>query len=134
MKTFLLIIGVIIIAGGSFWGGTAYQKAHPAARSQFTGGQFTPGTGARAGANFTSGQIITEGSGSVTVKMSSGSTRIVLVSSATQVMKSASGTLNDLAVGTNVVVTGSTNADGSVTAQSVQIRPVGSPLPPTSTQ
>lgn len=38
-------------------------------------------------------------------------------------MKSASGSAADVAVGSSIVVTGSKNSDGSVTAQSIQIRP-----------
>ena len=38
-------------------------------------------------------------------------------------MKSTSGSLSDLSKGENVVIIGQTNSDGSVSAESVQIRP-----------
>jgi len=38
-------------------------------------------------------------------------------------MKAAQGSMSDLSIGENVTVTGVTNSDGSITAQSVQVRP-----------
>ena len=123
------VIVLILIAGSSFYGGMVYGKGQTPSRGQFANGQFT-GTGAadtrtaRGGTGgFTAGGILSKDATSITIKMQDGSTKIVLVSTSTQVMKTASGTLGDLSAGTNVVVTGSANSDGSVTAQSVQIRP-----------
>lgn len=127
-----IIIGVVavIIAGGAFYGGVTYAKSSTPMRgnfAQFTGRTGTAGaTGARGMGGFVAGSIISTDASSVTIKMQDGSTKIVLVSTSTPVMKSASGSLTDLTSGTDVVVTGSTNSDGSVTAQSVQIRPAGS--------
>ena len=122
------IIGLVIAAGGGFYGGILYAKGQAPARGQFMSGQFTGPNGARraqSGGGFAAGEIITRDATSVTIKMQDGSTKIVLVSPSTQVTKSASGTLDDLSQGTNVVVTGTGNSDGSVTAESVQIRPTG---------
>jgi hypothetical protein len=49
--------------------------------------------------------------------------------SSTPVTKQASGTQDDLSVGTQVAVTGSSNSDGSMTANTVQIRPAGAGAP-----
>jgi hypothetical protein len=109
-----------------------YAKSQTPARGQFAdNGQVHGGPGegsARAGANggITFGEIISKDETSVTIKMQNGSTKIVLVGGSAQVMKSTTGSLDDLAVGTQVTVTGAANSDGSVTAQSVQIRPEGS--------
>ena len=125
------LVLAVIIASAAFYGGMTYAKSQVPSRGQFANGQFT-GTGA-AGARgarggtggFTAGEILSKDATSITIKMQEGGTKIVLVSTSTQIMKSASGTLDDLSTGTNVVVTGSSNSDGSVTAQSVQIRPAG---------
>ena len=105
------------------------------ARGQFSNGKFTgrldgaAGMGVRVGMNgggFMAGEILSKDESSITIKMQDGSTKIVLVGSSTQIMKSTTGSSDDLMNGTNVTVTGIANSDGSVTAESVQIRPAGS--------
>ena len=68
-----------------------------------------------------SGSIIAADASSITVKTTDGSTKIVLLSSSTTVSKVSDGALADLTTGQNVVVTGTTNSDGTVTATRVQV-------------
>jgi hypothetical protein len=124
------IVTALVIAGGSFYGGMAYAKSTTPSRGQFTAnGQFAGATGAnRTGmrtGGFTAGQILSKDATSITIKMQDGSTKIILIGSSTQIMKTSTGSQDDLAAGTEVTVTGSANSDGSITAQSVQIRPAG---------
>jgi outer membrane scaffolding protein for murein synthesis (MipA/OmpV family) len=125
-----VVIGVIVVAGSAFYGGMQYEKGQVPV-VQTGSGAFARGTGGTGGGRgaggggFTTGSIISNDGSSITIQMQSGSTKIALVSSGTQVTKSVAGTLNDLSVGTNVSVSGTANSDGSVTAQSVQIRPTG---------
>lgn len=126
------VILVLVVAGGSFYGGMAYAKNKQPVRAANLIGQFGGAgvagvnrTGMRTG-DFTAGQILSKDATSVTIKMQDGSTKIILIGSSTQVMKTSAGSQDDLAVGTDVTVTGSANSDGSITAQSVQIRPAGS--------
>ena len=133
-KIIIGIVGVVVIVGGAFYGGMVYGKSSATVRGQAGSGQFTrntngtSGTGTRGGMNsgIIFGEVISKDTGSITVKTQDGSTKIVLVASSTQVVKSSTGSLNDLTTGTNITVTGATNSDGSVTASNVQIRPVGS--------
>ena len=129
------IVGVVIIVGAAFYGGMVYGKSSTPARGQFGNGQFTGGsngaggTGIRGGINrggFTAGEIISKDASSITIKMQDGSTKIILIGSSTQVTKSTTGSSDDLTTGVNVTVTGTANSAGSVTAESVQIRPAGS--------
>ena len=134
------LVGIIIVGGGAFYAGDVYGKgaAAPAAgAARFAAGGMMGGVGGmragRGGGGFISGQIVSVDNGSVTVKLASGSTQIVLMGTSTQILKSASGSLGDLSAGTNVVATGSANSDGSLTAQSIQIRPAGLPGRPSGT-
>ena len=47
----------------------------------------------------------------------------LIFSNTTQISKSAAGSLADLKVGESITVNGSTNSDGSITAQIIQLRP-----------
>ena len=125
--------GVVAVAllGGSFYGGMVYGKSSISPRGQFGNGQLTGnpngmgGMRTGMGGGLTAGEIISKDATSVTIKMQDGSTKIALIATSTQVMKSSSGTFSDLIIGTNITITGTSNSDGSVTAQSVQIRPEG---------
>ncbi|SRR6266404_1210434 len=130
------VIALLVGAGAGFFGGMQFQKGKTPARGQFgANGTFTRGAG-RGGANGMAvrGQIISADNNSVTVKMMDGSTKIVILSSGTMIGKTTTASASDLTNGSNVTVFGTTNSDGSITAQNVQIgngmmfgRPNGSP-------
>jgi len=134
-----VILTAVIVGTGSFFGGMQYGKsARPNfARQNFNGqmganiagGIGARAGGARAGANFTAGEIIAKDSQSITVKLRDGSSKIVFLSASTAITKSVDGITDDLAVGKTVTVTGSANSDGSITAQMVQLRPAISVSP-----
>ena len=133
------IVILLIVGGGAFYGGMLYGKgqgtsATSAARAAFAGRGARAGTGL-AGAGFITGTIISNDGSSITLQLPSttGGSKIVLYSPTTQISKMASGTAIDLSVGASVSVTGTTNSDGSVTAQSIQIRPAGQNRPTTQT-
>jgi hypothetical protein len=124
------VVAVIVVGVASFYAGMSYAKGQTPSRTQFAGaaGQFAGRAGAgRTGGGVTTGQVLSNDGSSMTVQMQDGSTKIVLFGTSTQILKTAQGTQSDLAKGTNVVVTGSANSDGSITAQNIQVRPAGTP-------
>jgi len=76
----------------------------------------------RQGGSFVTGEIIAKDDKSITIKLTSGGSKIVLLSNTTQIGQFTAATINDLLVGKTVMVSGSVNNDGSVTAQMVQLR------------
>ena len=134
---FAIVIAVVFAAAG-FFGGTLYQKSQTVRPGRNFGG-IAGGIGnsesqaanamRRSGGlqgGFTSGDIVAKDNNSITLKLRDGSTRIIFYSSSTQISKQASGTVDDLAVGSSVMVTGTANSDGSVNAQNISLRPTSS--------
>lgn len=136
-----VIATAVIVGGGGFYGGMHYAATKNAAITQDSGygGSGSAGRtrGMRGGnGGFASGNIIALDDKSVTIALRSGGpgtsastfntgtgSKIVFLSSGTQVMKTVDGSTTDFAVGDQVMVMGTANSDGSVTAQSIQIRP-----------
>lgn len=128
----------VVVGGGAFFGGMKYaQSKSPSGQfsrqglsanasdafGQDHGGGTGRQFGGQRGGGFTAGEIISKDDKSLTVKLQDGGSKIIFLSDSTGVTKSAEGTLNDLEIGKNITVTGTANSDGSVTAQSVQVRP-----------
>lgn len=129
IKPLYVLIIAVVVAAAAFFGGMTYQKSQrSSAFAQFRGGrfgqrgQFAGRTGAN-GANMVMGSIISADSNSATIKLPDGSSKIVILSSSTTINKQATGSLSDLKSGAHVAVFGTTNSDGSVTAQSIQLSP-----------
>lgn len=79
--------------------------------------------GARQGFRPVAGEIISSDTTSATVKLADGSTKIVILTDKTSINKAETATKEDLKTGQAVAVFGNENADGTVTAQSVQLNP-----------
>lgn len=58
----------------------------------------------------------------MTLKLRDGGSKIILLSGSARIMKETEGSIDDLSIGTGVSVMGEANSDGSINAQSVQIR------------
>jgi hypothetical protein len=135
-STIVTVTIVVIIGSGTFYGGTIYEKniltsqglLRSANRNGFSQGspqgQNNPGPRGRNSGGFIAGQILSKDDKSVTIKTPDGGSKIVFFSDSTQVGKTAEGSISDLDSGQEVMIGGTPNSDGSLTAQNIQIRPV----------
>lgn len=148
MKKLLPIIVVLAVAAvGAFYGGMKYSQSKTPqrfiqgdfqefrnlspeereARAQQMGaagiGFGARGLGGRTGSDFASGEIISKDDQSVTIKLPDGGSKIIFYSDSTEIGKFVSGASDDLEIGQSVTINGKANEDGSVTAQSIQLRP-----------
>ena len=132
----VLVIVAVVVGGLAFYGGSMYEKSSTPVASAtrgagrgagYAGGAGGAGGGAAAGGGasaggFVSGQVLSHDDTSVTVQLTGGGSKIVFYTASTTIMKTTSGSVDDLQPGTSVVVTGTANQDGSVSAKSIQLR------------
>lgn len=118
-----LLVGVL-----SFYAGMQFQKtqrSRNAGQFNFAAGQ--TGQGQRLRQNGMGrpvrGEIISSDDKSITVKMQDGSSKIVLLSTNTTIIEATSASKQALEKGKQVMVYGTDNSDGSLTAQNVQLNP-----------
>lgn len=133
------IIVIVIIGAGSFYagaqygqnkttsstqGGNNFANMTPAERqARMANGGFGGQRGTRGnGGGITAGEILSKDDTSITVKLSDGGSKIVFITGSTSVTKTVTGSLADLMVGGQVAAMGTANPDGSISAQSIQIR------------
>ena len=133
-KTTMMIVGALVIAlvfgFGGYKIGASSAPTGKGAGANFANSNFggAGGAAARGGANrnqggVTNGEVLSKDDKSLTVKMRDGGSKIIFFSTSTEISKFVSGNLSDVIIGTNVMTAGKTNADGSITAQTIQIRP-----------
>ena len=127
-KKHMMIWGAItiVLMGGSFYFGTSHgktveQATMMQARSGMGGGM--SGRNRFGGGGNVIGDVLSKDATSITVKTRDGSSKIVIYTGSTQILKTTAGAIDDVAVGSTVMVQGTQNTDGSVTATSVAIRP-----------
>lgn len=139
----MILIGVIVLGAG-FFGGMQYQKSQV---PSFQFGNGVNGQNFRQGMmnggsqqNNQTGRMMGRGNGAVrgeiinaddktiTVKLTDGSTKLVLIGSGSTVSQSVTATVKDLTVGKQVAVFGTANTDGSVTAQTLELNPRVQPI------
>jgi len=149
MKKVIILFIILLISAGIFYGGMRFQQSRgsgfnspvsfqnqqnlsPEERQQrlqelganasvgLRGG--LGGGGGQQGGGFTAGEIIAKDDKSVTVKLQAGGSKIVFLSGSIEITKFAAGALSDIEIGKNISVSGTVNSDGSITAQSIQLR------------
>ena len=141
-----VLVVAVLVGGATFYGGMKYaqndssrgfgqgdfenlRNLSPEERQQHfqeaganMGGTFREGMD-RQGNGFMVGEIISKDDQSITVSMPDGGSRIIFYSETTEISKFTDGNSEDLEVGKTISANGETNSDGSVTAQTIQIRP-----------
>lgn len=139
---FLAIVMLVVGSAAGFFAGTIYQKNQQPTFAGVMNGQGggqmfgreggqqragmnnAVGTGQRMGFRPVTGEITSADGKSITVKLQDGSSKIIVFSDKTAVNKADKATTADLKTGEKVMVVGQENADGSVTAQNIQLNPV----------
>ena len=126
-KIIYIVIGLAVVGGGSFYAGLKYDQNKTAASRQARFGANVGGLGGArggrgGGGGFIAGEILSKDDESVTLKLRDGGSKIIFFSDSTQITKSAGGSAKDLAIGQEISAAGETNSDGSVNAQTIQIR------------
>ena len=141
------IVLILVVGGATFLGGVKYQEnkiskmdqespfaaGNPfSVRSQMenrngnnqTNNTKNTGVGEkRMGNGQVMGEITSVADTSITVKMTDGSSKIILISDKTSINKASAATRTDLKVGEKVSVFGTPNTDGSVSGSSIQLNP-----------
>ena len=132
----MVAVLLVLVGGGSFWSGMTYAQSKAPARGGQNGTFAGRGAGGNrlAGGGGAFGTIVSKDANSITVQLMGGpnasstgqtgtGSKIVLYNNSTQIGKTVTGSTGDLSVGESVVISGTANSDGSITAQSIQIRP-----------
>lgn len=142
-----IVAGMVLAAATvGFFGGTYYQKGQTNmmgngnfnfqdrgwnnqqgggrsdGRGMNNGGNNNGMQGMRGG-NMTSGEVTSMDDKSITVKMSDGSSKIVLLSESTTYSMSESTTKEKVTVGSKIAVFGTSTSEGSLTASSIELNP-----------
>jgi hypothetical protein len=124
-----LVVAIAALVGGFFWGKSSAAASRYAGfagagtLSSSTRGFARTGTGGAAGGGLATGQITAITSSSMTLQLANGNSEVVFYATSTPVTKEATVSPSVLSVGTNVMVGGTSNSDGSVTATTIAVRP-----------
>jgi hypothetical protein len=127
IKIATIIVLAILVGGGSFYGGMKFEQSQSAnKRADFAGGNFqgVRTNGNNTGSGMTSGSIISKDDKSITLQLpNNAGSKIIFYSDSTEISKFSKGLIDDLNTGDNIMVSGKSNTDGSITAQTIQMRP-----------
>lgn len=134
----IIIAAAVIVAVGAFYSGMKYGQSSAQQEQQVKLQQFRNGGSGNGNSHLrggvmnsgpVTGEIISKDDKSITLKLRDGGSKIVLFTSGTPITKNAAGSIEDLKVGEQINVINTVNQDGSVTAQSIQLKPI-EPKPP----
>jgi hypothetical protein len=133
----IILVGVILAGACGFYGGNIYAKSKaseaPGQRLQagaegmrnFRANMGTAGQAGRATQGMAAGEVLSIDGQSISLKLRDGGSKLVFLTASTTVAKMDKAGLEDIASGTEITVNGTPNADGSLTAQVIQLRAEG---------
>jgi hypothetical protein len=135
-KTIISVAAAIITSGGLGFitGSNLDKKESSNVRKEQIGdfqnmrgtgqvGSAIPG-GKGMGGGMVSGEVLSIDGQSITIKIQNGGSKIVLVPDDVKVTKSVSTDRSDIKQGENITVIGKANGNDSISAESIQIRPL----------
>lgn len=127
------IVGTAVIALVVGFGAGYVTHTSPTS-TQGTRGSFAgaAGGGMMRGGNaggFLTGTVASKDATSITINTRDGNSHVILISPSTTVSKSVNGSESDISVGSTVIVSGTTNSGGSVSASLIQLRPASPTTP-----
>jgi len=139
-KTLSIIIAIIIVGSGSFYGGIKYQQNKSSlgdsSRQNFQNlsaeqrqqtlqgnivNSFGEGGDRMSGQNFLTGEVIAKDEESLTLKIPEGGSKIIFLSDSTQISKTTYGSISDIEIAKQIIITGEQNSDGIYTAKTIQL-------------
>ena len=101
----IAVVGVVCFFGGMKYGQSTSKPTTGTSQTNFQSGAGGGGRrGFAAGQGATAGEILSLDATGITLKMRDGSSKIIILSSSTPVMKTATGSMSDLKTGEAVVV------------------------------
>lgn len=128
IKTYIIwvIVAIIALVGGIFWGKAMGASGAASTQRPFAGAFASStrgfaGRGAGAGGSVYAGQVASISGTNLTLQLPNGNSEVVFYATSTPVNEQASVPISKVAKGTNVIINGTANSDGSVTAQSIEI-------------
>jgi hypothetical protein len=116
-----VVVALVFGGGGYYFGKQSATSATPTGAAAYAG---RTGATGRTGSSTGNGTLTIQMAASTSTTATTG-TKIVLFDTSTMVNELESVPASTLAVGQSIVVTGTANSDGSVTATSIQVRPAG---------
>lgn len=120
-----IVVGIVCAVAFFFIGRATVGTGAAAGRGAFASstrtGAFAGRTGA-AGGGFVSGTVVSVDNGVITVSLANGNSENVYYSSSTSIIKPQPASASSLVPGTMVMIGGTSNPDGSVTASTIQVR------------
>ena len=119
-----VVVGIVCALAFFFIGRATVGTSTTAGRGAFASSTRTGAFAGRAGAGggFVAGTVVSISNGVMTVSLANGNSENVYYSSSTSIIKPQPASASQLTPGTLVMVGGSSNSDGSVTASTIQVR------------